>query len=611
MYFNSKTLKGSMLCLLSFALFTSAGEKKNYLSPGAIAVNEKQSVVFTVLTTDKAVAITYPDSKQTPERIELKQNPNDILISPDGSTLFVSCGESRGTIEIISLPEKKIKTSVNVGHSPQSMVLSADGKLLYVANRFNNNVSVIDLNKKKEIITIPAQREPRALCITPDGKTLAVANFLPHQPATDTVVAAQITLVDLSTNTVSSNVTLENGAQSVSGITSSPDGKYIYAIHILSRFTVPVTQLDRGWVNTNALSIIDLKSKSVYATLLLDDVDNGASNPSSICVGEDKKLYIALSGTHELMSLDYEPMQQKIEALYKGEITDAYIHNEKDLSTSLSFTAPFKKRIALQGRSPRGLSFYKGSVLVSCRFSSSIEKIPVSGNQTTVILPLGDEPASDAIRRGELAFYDASICYQQWQSCASCHPDGRVDGLNWDQQNDGLGNPKNTKSLLFSHVTPPSMITGIRESAELAVRKGILHTLGTIQPEALACDIDEYLKNLTPVVSPYLSEYKKKDKKERGKKLFDECGCTQCHTGKYSTDQTKYNVGTGTDDDKDTFFDTPTLQEVWRTAPYLYDGKASTIYEVLTGNNPDDKHGTTQKLSKEDLDALVLYIYTL
>jgi hypothetical protein len=137
-------------------------------------------------------------------------------------------------------------------------------------------------------------------------------------------------------------------------------------------------------------------------------------------------------------------------------------------------------------------------------------------------LTLGTEAEPDGIRRGELAFCDASICYRQWQSCASCHPDGKADGLNRNQQNDGLGNPKNTKSFLYSHVTPPCMITGIRKSAEPAVRNGIPHILQTRQPETLAVDIDDYLKNLSLVESHYLKEYRKKDSKQLGKKLFEQ-----------------------------------------------------------------------------------------
>ena len=61
-----------------------------------------------------------------------------------------------------------------------------------------------------------------------------------------------------------------------------------------------------------------------------------------------------------------------------------------------------------------------------------------------------------------MLFNDAEICFQHWQSCASCHPDARVDGLNWDLMNDGLGNPKNTRSMLLVHQGGPAMSLGVR-----------------------------------------------------------------------------------------------------------------------------------------------------
>jgi cytochrome c peroxidase len=303
-------------------------------------------------------------------------------------------------------------------------------------------------------------------------------------------------------------------------------------------------------------------------------------------------------------------LHEGLTALFTGSKKDAYIRDKDDLSSSLSFVSPYKKRVALKGRSPRELAYADGKIYISSRFSPFLEAVSEEDGQLA-ILTLGEEAEPDGIRRGELAFYDASICYQQWQSCASCHPEGRADGLNWDQQNDGLGNPKNTKSLLYSHVTPPCMITGIRESAELAVRNGILHTLQTRQPESLAVDMDDYLKNLAPLKSPFLQEYKKKDSKQLGKKLFEQAGCAQCHSGAYLTDLTKYDVGSGDGNDAGRPFDTPSLSEIWRTAPYLYDGRAATLEEVFTIYNTDDKHGITKKLSREELNALILYLNTL
>jgi cytochrome c peroxidase len=212
-------------------------------------------------------------------------------------------------------------------------------------------------------------------------------------------------------------------------------------------------------------------------------------------------------------------------------------------------------------------------------------------------------------------FNDASLCFEGWQSCATCHSDdARVDGLNWDLLNDGIGNPKNTKSLLLSHRTPPAMSTGVRETAEAAVRAGIQHILLAVPTEKVAAPMDHWLKSLQPIPSPHLVAGKFSAAALRGRKLFSspKVGCARCHPPGLFTDLTTYDVGTaGPSDGAARAFDTPTLVELWRTAPYLHDGSAATLREVLTSRNAAQQHGRTAQLSAAELDDLVEYLLSL
>jgi cytochrome c peroxidase len=217
------------------------------------------------------------------------------------------------------------------------------------------------------------------------------------------------------------------------------------------------------------------------------------------------------------------------------------------------------------------------------------------------------------VRQGELYFNDARICLESWQSCYSCHPgDARADALNWDLVNDGIGNPKNTRSLLLAHKTPPAMSLGVRVTAEVAVRAGIKGTLQTEQPEEVASAIDAYLKSLRPVPSPWLVNGRLSEAAERGKAVFARAGCAECHPPGLFTDLHAYDVGTRRAFDKPgDKFDTPTLVEGWRTAPYLHDGSAATVRDVLTVWNPQDQHGVTSNLSDRELDDLCEYLLSL
>ena len=78
------------------------------------------------------------------------------------------------------------------------------------------------------------------------------------------------------------------------------------------------------------------------------------------------------------------------------------------------------------------------------------------------------------------------------------------------------------------------------------------------------------------------------------------------------TDLQTYDVGTrGRFDQPTDRFDTPTLVEAWRTAPYLHDGSAATIRDVLTTRNPRDEHGKTSHLTPQQLEDLAAYVLSL
>jgi cytochrome c peroxidase len=68
---------------------------------------------------------------------------------------------------------------------------------------------------------------------------------------------------------------------------------------------------------------------------------------------------------------------------------------------------------------------------------------------------------------------------------------------------------------------------------------------------------------------------------------------------------------TGPDDigPDDGNWDTPTLHEIWRTAPYLHDGRTMALGEVL-GVEPM-KSAVTEPLSRADTEDLVAYLKSL
>jgi len=129
-------------------------------------------------------------------------------------------------------------------------------------------------------------------------------------------------------------------------------------------------------------------------------------------------------------------------------------------------------------------------------------------------------------------------------------------------------------------------------------------------------DLAEYMENLEFPPNPnLLRDGSLTPGARNGQVLFDtfETVCTGCHVDLIPHIPLKTDAGTGRGpgERKGTEFDSPSLRGTYKTAPYLHDGSAATLMDVLTTQNPDDLHGGTSNLAQDELEALVLYLNSI
>ncbi len=602
-------VKRPMAGLAAVVVCLAAGQKMvplEPLSPAALAVARNGKSLWVACSTGRQVMEVDTTTRKILRKVVIPGLASGVAVSPDDRRLYVTCAAPASVVAVIDVRAGKILGTLPAGHTATSPVVSADGRRLYVANRFNDDIAVIDIGTRKTVRRIQVEREPVSIAEGQGGRVLLVANHLPAGRADTDTVAAGVSVVDPLEGKVIKTLRLPNGSGQLQDIRVAPGGEYAVVAHVLARFQVPTSQIDRGWMNTNAISVIDVRKLELVNTVLLDGPFGGAANPSGVAWSDDgRQLAVTHAGSHEVSLIDFPGLMKKLGSSADG---------EADVADDLAFLADLRQTVRLGGveRGPRAAAIARGHVFTANYFSDSLSVIDLANAgrrpETTV---LGPRQRISLARKGEAYFHDATLCFQHWQSCASCHPgDARSDALNWDLLNDGIGNPKNSRSMLLAHRTPPTMSLGIRDTAETAVRSGIRYILFTKQPPDVAAAIDEYLKSLKPVPSPRLVRGALSTAAIRGRKLFHAppVGCASCHPSELFTDLKSYDVGT-TGDGKP--LDTPTLREVWRTAPYLHDGSAATIREVLTKKNPGDRHGKTSRLTAEQIEDLAEYILSL
>ncbi len=623
------TLGIAVLLCLTFSAFSLSEadesvstEAPAWKGPVDLLPNSDGTKLFVLDKDSKEIQTLDAETLEVLDAWALNEIPNAMTLSSDGTLIYLTAGIFPGKVQAISAADGSLVREVSTGHTPCGPVVSPDGSKLYFCSRFEGKIVELDAATFEELRRFDALHEPCDMVITPDGRFLYAANFLPIDPSDQANVAAEITSVNLEDGSIK-NIRLPNGSSSMHAIAISPDGRYVYTTAILARYQLPTTQLERGWMNTNGFSVIDAQKQEFINTVILDDVDLGAANPWPIAVSPDSKsVYIGLSGTHELCIVDMEQTLEKLLSLPKTveEAKETGNYSERttilagDVPQSLAFLVKLKKRVKLPDKAPRSLAVIGGKVYVGMYFSDTIDVVDTSARRPRAkSFPIGPEPVMTPARRGELAWSDATLCYQRWQSCASCHPDARSDALNWDLLNDGMGNPKNAKGMLFARKTPPAMWHGVRKTADVAIRTGFQYILFQNPPEEVFTDIEAYFDSIQPLPSPYLVDGELSEAARRGKEIFEreELGCTHCHNGEYFTDGLLHDVGSKTDYDTGDEFDTPTLRGIWRTPPYMHDGHYVNLRDVFSEGNHGDVLGDVSGLSDQELDDLVAYLLSL
>jgi len=467
--------------------------------------------------------------------------------------------------------------------------------------------------------SIAIDQNPQALAVTADAKTLVVACDATG-PA-----ARRVFIVD--TESGKSTVRAINGSSNLRGIAVDPQGKFALAVHLVPKSHLPSTQIEQGWVFTNAVSYLSLEGTPCTVTLPLDLRTQGFANPEGVAIAPDgSKAYVAHAGADLVSVIDLPALLGVVETA-KADAVELAAERRAPadgpsatdiLVDDFRVTRRYVRERIPVGAYPRAIAVSPDGrqVAVANRLDDSVSLIDTATGAVTETISLarqGERPVQgedNLVLEGERLFHSGQLSLNGQFSCASCHPDGHADGLNWDLPADGFNNFHNTKSLLGNASTAPYGWLGT--SATLRDRfTGTLRHLFQYEPAAheiaalnaylVQLRFPDRVENPTAERAPAIA---------RGKSLFDgTAGCSACHSGPQYTDRRLHSVGTGSGGEMK--FDTPGLVRISTTAPYLHDGRAATLEEIFTKHNAAGLHGRAADLSAEQLADLVEYLKSL
>lgn len=216
--------------------------------------------------------------------------------------------------------------------------------------------------------------------------------------------------------------------------------------------------------------------------------------------------------------------------------------------------------------------------------------------------------------RGRRLFFDAvdtHLTPSGVVTCGACHPGGGQDGLVWRLHTQQIA-PK-LRRTPPAWAARPSMAP-LHWDGEFTDAASL--TLATIlelmEGDALLVDVGAMAEYMASVPPPFPRPVRDARAVEAGRAAFEAAGCAGCHSGASMQDGLRHEVlppAPGSLQLSSAY--TPTLLGVRARPPYLHDGRAATLRDVLTTHNPDDTHGATSRLDEADVDHLVAYLESL
>jgi hypothetical protein len=260
---------------------------------------------------------------------------------------------------------------------------------------------------------------------------------------------------------------------------------------------------------------------------------------------------------------------------------------------TLSLCAPQPSGQAVTVPMPDGVAYTPtGTLVIHSHTPSGLVVVEKDGTQRSMVLD-----ARPFIDPGQ-AFFHTPV---NGIACASCHPEGRDDGHVWNIAGERRRTPPLAGGLL---ATAPFHWQGELADMPAVVGETFVHRMGGAMPESSTVDsLGRWLDTLpspAPTLAMDLKDY------QQAKQLFESpaVGCATCHAGPTLTSGQTVDVGTGQ------AFQVPSLRGVGQRAPYMHDGRASSLRDRF-GPTGGTTHGNTAQLDGHQIDLLVGYLETL
>jgi YVTN family beta-propeller protein len=581
--------------------------------------------------------------------------PRALALNSTASTVYVT-GQRSGHVFALDAAALTVQADVFVCSEPIGVVVSADDKAVFVACAQDDEVVELAARDLTVVARVTCPRKPWALAWAADRTTLLATHFLgdgvsrfttaPLALAETSALADGPPAPNPDAPADGDDPTEPHGA--VRGVYDAlvrPGTSELWVAHLMLGIDTPQPELDFQRTVFPSLSILDASgNQTARLSIQANPGDGGAfgdvvSGPHALAFSDDGALaFVADTNSEDILVVDAA----------------------RRLETTLVRPLP--------GHLPEGMVSAGSELYVQERNTEDIVAFRVDeGDGGVSVVPDGasfeslrDDPMPADLRLGQKVFYSANsddlpVTQNHWVACASCHLEGRSDAVTWQFAQGPRDTPTNAGGLLDTgflfrtadrtavqdYYRTINLEQGGHFDVAEASQKPLLDALASFVNEAIPTPVPPSTDATHSIRGQALA-----DLRTQGEAVFGQVHCGTCHSGPAKTDSGAGNpaldltgpvvasiapggvllhdVGTCVTsgatvdvahDDVDgdpraaCAFDTPQLRGLADSAPYLHDGRAKTLDDVLpTMLGAASPGASPPTLSDDDRTALIEYL---
>ncbi len=543
-------------------------------------------------------------------RVATPTEPVALTLSPDGASLYAVAGWGAKLVAY-DTGELRPTWTLDVPREPREVIISADAKHAFIAHAVGGKATVVDLEVRAARSVATTERFNHELERTHKKVREAITKASAPLPESEVEKVGRLLAAG------EANIEAEELSQRRTSCQSFALAKSTTGA---DRVFLPQVLVDPGDLNQLPSGYGDEGAVTELPSVAVLDPATGFVFGSSLRVNSNMAFRGAGVTEEHCILPRSAAVDEKSHSLLVGCFGTDVVVAYDALSPDPARAEKRRWRVAA-GPSGIAIDTIEHRAVVWSQFDRTLNVIRLTGHEAEVPPGANDpavrkiEVASDPERQlsvahllGRSLFHstnDTRIAHDG-RACASCHPDGRQDGLVWATPN----GPRRTKLLAGGLVgTAPFAWDGDANKLEDHVRDTFdrLRGAGGLRSVELRALVS-YMKSLP---EPPSTVAKSSALVARGQAIFssEQAGCATCHEGDTYSDNKIHDVKSKAKMDRESEFNTPSLRFLAGRAPYYHDGRYKSLGDLLVG--VDGAMGHTKHLDAGDLAALEAFLLTL